>query len=180
METYWATDGRRFQEYSRLTYPQEFTGGSNVASRARWIHTNPEIQTDENDGAQHGTCMLSRMGGHIFGVAKQTTPIIVRKPNIGNSIEYYLEGLRRIIDDTRGAEKPSVLSLSLYWPRFQDSGEPTFKNHDGTDSYDTIRATMRGLLRLLVDQGVMPVSGSGHVGAVSCELVPRVPSMVFC
>lgn len=146
---------------------QEFTGGSNMASRTRWLHTNPEIQTDENDGGIHGTCMLARMGGNTLGVAKHTSPIIVRKPSTSNSIEYYFEGLRRVIEDTRGDEKPSVLSLSLYWPRFKGPGDPMFRNGDGGDAYDDIRRTMRDLLRVLIDQKVLPITGSGNAGAVS-------------
>lgn len=144
-----------------------------MAKKVRWIHTNKEIESAENDGGlrNHGTCMLARAAGHKLGVAKNVSPIIVRVPKYTNEIEYYMEGLRRIVEDTKSKKRAgsplSVLSLSIYWPRHRDGGELMFKNTDGSDGYDTIRGTMRGLLRLLVSQGVVPVTGSGNTGAVS-------------
>lgn len=151
---------------------QEFTEGSNVASRARWIHSNPEVNSnqDENGGGipGHGSCMLTRAAGHTFGIAKHVSPVIVRTPR--NNIEYYLSGLRRINDDV-GDGKRAVLLMSLYWPRFKD-GEgntqvPLWENDDGSDGYDRIRETMLALLKELSRKGLTVVTGSGNANLVS-------------
>lgn len=47
--------------------------------------------------------MLARAAGHTVYVSRTITVVIVRVPQFTNNIEYYLEGLERIIEDTRPA-----------------------------------------------------------------------------
>jgi hypothetical protein len=109
--------------------------------------------------------MLSRASGHLMGVAKNVNAVIVRVPKLKRDVEYYIDGLKQILIDV-GDGKKAVLSMSIYWPRFKDTGAPMWTNPDGSDGYDGIRRTMGVLLGLLIKKGVLPVVGSGNVGAV--------------
>ena len=65
-----------------LTILKEFTLGSNVAKRVRWLFGQgagpPDtVQTDKHPNA-HGTCMLDKIAGYKFGVAKNVNPVVVR------------------------------------------------------------------------------------------------------
>lgn len=149
--------------------------GSNLADVARWIHTNPEIETDEDDGdpVAHGSCMLSRAAGHLYGVAKNVYPVIVRRPRGLFDFEYALEGMRRIAGELAGNERRdgsalTVLSMSFVVDRINlVDGEPTFQNADGSDGYEHIRAVTYDILKRLVNRGVLPVAASGNDGQVS-------------
>lgn len=115
--------------------------------------------------------MLGRAAGHTVGLSKNVSPVIVRVPKFTHNVEYYLEGLAKITDETAGHGKRAgsavrILSMSLYWPR-KDNGKPTFINKDGSDGYEYIRGVMRGLLRLLVSQNVLPIVASGNDGDVT-------------
>lgn len=163
---------------------QEFVEGSNIASRARWIHTNPNIPEataeDENGGLRpgHGTCMLDRAAGHLHGVAKKIDPIIVRIPTLRTAIEYYMQGLRHILYDL-GDGKRSVLLMALYWPRYEAGGAFVFRGEDGSDGYDAVRKTMGDLLREITKKGVTVVTGSGNKGLVSTYSSTDV-DLMFC
>ena len=153
---------------------QEFTQGNNIASRARWLHTNPEIETIENDGGLlkpgHGTCMLSRMAGHSYGVAKSINPIIVRVPSKETNKPtgtIWLDGLRQVLNDIGDGKKKGVVSMSWYFPRTWRFDELIFENPDGTDGYEAVRRTMGELLRRLADKGMTLVTGSGNDEKVS-------------
>ena len=114
--------------------------------------------------------MLSRMGGHLFGVAKNANPVIVRmpkRPGLANTVEDYLQGVQRVVDDIGNSNKRAVISMSWFYPRTLGDGSFTFKDVNGGDASDAHRATLRGLLRLLVSKGVTPVTGTGNGGAVS-------------
>ncbi|MBE3046620.1 hypothetical protein IMZ48_29640 [Candidatus Bathyarchaeota archaeon] len=156
---------------------QEFTQGNNIASRARWLHTNPEVETFEDDSGVgmkrgHGSCMLSRMAGHSQGVAKSINPIIVRVPrqSVKPTGTTWLNGLRQTLNDIGDGDKKGVVSMSLYFPRTHDFGKFVFKNPDGTDGYEAVRRTMGELLRRLADKGMTLVTGSGNDEAVSLPI----------
>ncbi|KAL8924380.1 MAG: hypothetical protein Q9172_002727 [Xanthocarpia lactea] len=66
---------------ANLTH-HEFTDGSGVKNRVRWLfgqYTSPP-DTAEIDSSVlgHGTCVLDKVAGHKYGVAKNVNPVIVR------------------------------------------------------------------------------------------------------
>ncbi len=121
------------------------------------------LTEDKTGGKAHGTCMLSKVAGHYFGVAKKVDPVIVRVPRRGGgpaNKEDYLEGISKVYDDLmERSEGPdeikerSVLSTSWYYPR-------------GNLNEAWIRRA-KVLLEKLVILGVSPVAGSGNLGLVS-------------
>jgi hypothetical protein len=135
------------------------------------MHTNPDItdatKNDEFGAGKpgHGSCMLTRAAGHKYGVAKKIDPVIVRVPSFHFGMEYWMQGLKHILNDV-GDGKRAVLLMALYWPRKTDGGDFVFKGIDGSDGYDTIRQKLGDLLRKLIEKGVTPVTGTGNVGLV--------------
>lgn len=114
--------------------------------------------------------MLSRMGGHIYGVAKNANPVIVRmpkRPGLVNTVEDYLEGIQKIVDDVGSSNKRAVVSMSWFYPRQLAGGIFTFKDVNGGDASDAPRDTLRRMLRFLASKGVTLVTGSGNNGFVS-------------
>ncbi|KAJ4190530.1 hypothetical protein NW759_016729 [Fusarium solani] len=156
----------------------EFIGGSDIASRARFLHARPEVvASDDDTGGKkgHGTCMLSRIGGHNFGVAKNANPVIVRlpkRPGPVNTVEDNLEGVRKVVDDIGNSNKRAIISMSWHYPRTLSNGSFTFKDINGEDASSAHRAILRGLLRFLVSKGVTPVTGTGHDRATSIDGFP--------
>ncbi|KAH9908446.1 peptidase S8/S53 domain-containing protein [Xylariomycetidae sp. FL2044] len=140
---------------------------NDLRSRVRWIHASPNVESVENDNGSpnrrgHGTCMLSRMGGRQYGVAKKANPVIVRIPT-RYTIEDHLEAIKRIIDDVGDNNKRAVLSMSWYYPRRHPmTGQFTFRDADGNDGSEGHRRALRDMLRLLVSKGVTPVTGTGN------------------
>lgn len=115
--------------------------------------------------------MLSRAAGHRFGIAKHISPVIVRTPT--TSVEHYLSGLRRIIDDV-GEGKRAVLSMSLYWPKTRDGKGDTqvpLWEKDGVDGYPRIRATMLALFQELTRKGITIVTATGNNDLVGLSAV---------
>ncbi|KAI9723660.1 MAG: hypothetical protein M1812_000960 [Candelaria pacifica] len=144
----------------------------NVKDRARWLlvgsqdepHDDSSVTTDGKAGKGHGTCMLSKVVGTEYGVAKEVDPVIVRVPRGANQ-ESYLEGVSKVVDDIqarKAAPNPgntrSVLSMSWYYPQ------------DISDVGWVIR--LRMLLRTLVEEGVIIVTGSGNTGQHSVTGYP--------
>lgn len=87
-------------------------------------------------GDLHGTCMLSKVVGHLYGVAKKANPILVRVPrgevldgqlqSGGAKPSDYLSGVLMVLNDVQpgqpGAGVPAVLSMSWGWPRKFNGG----------------------------------------------------------
>ena len=69
---------RDYQYTIRLTPFQEFT---NMRGSLRWLYIpgEPQIQSDENG---HGTCVVSKVMGPTFGVAKGANIVVVKVPPI--------------------------------------------------------------------------------------------------
>ncbi|WEW61610.1 hypothetical protein PRK78_007101 [Emydomyces testavorans] len=158
----------------------EFTMGENIASKVRYIHVHPDFdgRTPEDDssllpdrwsGKSHGTCMLSRIGGHLFGVAKKINPIVVRVPrrHPGGFPEYedYLDGVARVNDDIGDMKKKAVLNMSWLVYRHNEHGGLTFPSPKDpkVDNSDMFRTRLRDLLKVLIRKGVLPVTGSGNL-----------------
>lgn len=100
--------------------------GENIAQKVRWIKFGGDQQPsddsslteDRTGGKGHGTCMLSKIAGNLYGVAKKAKPVLVRVSRNANK-EHWLDGLSAITDDLgarsdKGAN--SVLSMSFYYP----------------------------------------------------------------
>lgn len=132
----------------------------------RWIKVGGDqqpsddssVSEDGTGGKGHGTCMLSKVAGDVYGVAKKVNPVLVRVPRFANK-EDWLDGLSAITDDLgarsdKGAK--SVLSMSFYYP--PDQVSPAW-----------VRMA-RIHLRWHASQGILPVAGSGNDGAVSHTL----------
>ena len=61
----------------------EFTDGANVAANAEWLYIDPvpgspPYSATPGDGGYHGTCMLSKVCGRLYGAAKRINPVIVK------------------------------------------------------------------------------------------------------
>ena len=113
--------------------------------------------------------MLSRMGGHLYGVAKNANPVIVRlpkRPGLINSVEDYLDGVRSVVNDVGAGNKRAVLSMSWFYPRRGGNGLFSIPDAAGNDASDGPRMALRGMLRVLISKGVTPVTGSGNLGRV--------------
>ncbi|KAL8882518.1 MAG: hypothetical protein Q9198_000498 [Flavoplaca austrocitrina] len=80
---------------------QELTDGSNVAGRVRWLfgQGGGPINTDQVDLHidGHGTCMLDKIGGYRYGVAKNVNPIVARA--VHNHPDAFLDTVRQIDAD---------------------------------------------------------------------------------
>ena len=129
----------------------------------RWIKVGGDQQPSDDSsvtedgtgGKGHGTCMLSKVAGNLYGVAKKANPVLVRVPR-GASPQDYLDGLSAITDDLetrtdKGAK--SVLVMPFYYP--PDTVGPGWMR------------LARIHLRWHASQGILPVAGSGNGGAVS-------------
>ncbi|KAK7421133.1 serine protease [Neonectria magnoliae] len=163
----------------RNNYVYEESGGRDV--EVYIVNTganlnNVEFTNDDNGGKKgHGTCILSRMGGHIHGIAKNTSTVIVRmprRPAAVNPVEDYLKGIQKIVDDVASGNKRAVVSKSWFYPRQLAGGVFTFKDVSGDDASDAPRDTLRRLLRLLASKGVSLVTGSGNNGVNSIDGFP--------
>ncbi|KAL8652222.1 MAG: hypothetical protein Q9226_004359 [Calogaya cf. arnoldii] len=81
----------------------EFTQGYNIASRVRWlfgqIGGTAAINTDKTDlhPNGHGTCMLDKVAGNKYGVAKKVSPVVVRA--VQQTSQAYLDTIRQISAD---------------------------------------------------------------------------------
>lgn len=160
---------------------EEFTLGTNVASRTRYIHVHsdydgskPEddsfVTPDRLKGIAHGTCMVSRVAGHLHGVAKKADPVIVRVPRRleGSTrtatAEDYLEAVALALDDVIFTKKTkAVLNMSWIYYRFVKN-RPLFPapDDDKADASDGFRIRLRMILRSLIENNVVLVTASGN------------------
>ncbi|KAF2462996.1 subtilisin-like protein [Lindgomyces ingoldianus] len=140
---------------------EEFTSGANVARRARWLFANPNDQVRGDNGPKwHGTCMLSKITGHLYGTSKRVNPVIVKVP-LAATVEDYLEGVSKVVDDvrTRGGRK-TVLNLSWYYPGHVVESKVGWSDR------------LYELLKELQDSGVIIVAGSGNGGRPTMDGFP--------
>ncbi|KAI2620878.1 peptidase S8/S53 domain-containing protein [Hypomontagnella submonticulosa] len=153
-------------DHAEFTNPQD----DNIKTRARFIQAESG-ETEENDSAIHGTCMLSRVAGHKYGVAKSINPIIVRVPS-PPKIKNYLNGVQRVIEDIGSGNKQAIVSLSWFYPRTDPLGRFIIHNDNGEDTSEDPRVALRGMLRLLGSKGVTVVTGSGNDGRAYIDGFP--------
>lgn len=168
-------------------------GGRNVNQRARFILVGPDADGVERRddagmdltrtfGVSHGTCMLSKVVGHLYGVAKKANPILVRVPRGdvlngwllpgGQKPTDYLKGVLMVLDDVQpgqpGAGIPAVLSMSFGIPRVSNGKWtlPDFMDPTKDDS-TKFEEEFRDALKAVVNIGVHIVTTSGNDGKVS-------------
>lgn len=116
--------------------------------------------------------MLSRAVGHMYGVSKKASPIIVRLPP-NKKYHDTLEGLGKVLADVKRSKtgdgsQLSVLSLSLATTRLRPkSGNLMFPKPDGSDGYMDVLQETQSLLKKLAAEGVLTVIASGNEGEVS-------------
>ncbi|KAG9239295.1 peptidase S8/S53 domain-containing protein [Amylocarpus encephaloides] len=141
----------------------EFTKGSNIASRTRWIHAGPADQRREDawdeKGKGHGTCMLSLIAGHKLGVAKNINPVIVRIAEPAKPWDW-LEGVQLAMRDlsvgNTGSQQVKTRAIVLMSWQFPATGV------DRPDDFDKWSAKMRLMLRMLELNGALILTGSGN------------------
>ena len=133
---------------------QEFSLEQNDKSQWQWLFAgpNPDEKKDEQNSIGHGSCMLSKVVGKKYGVAKLATPVIVKVP-FGSNPAAYLDGVLKAYDDQRAKHDTdqaarAILSMSWVYPRV---------------SQEWISTTAR-VLQEFVKRGGNPISGSGNDG----------------
>ena len=131
----------------------------------------PEIPVGNVD-IGHGTCMLSRIGGHIFGVAKKIAPIIARVPPerwTGGAVahEEYLEALKRV-DQDMGDGKKAIVNISWLIQR-REFGKWAFprKDDESVDDSEWFEEAIHEVLVSIIKKGGYVFAGSGNEGTVS-------------
>lgn len=128
-------------------------------------------------GSSHGTYMLSKVVGHLYGIAKKANPIIVRVPRdefVDGQLQKasakpldWFDGVLEVLKDVRpgepGAGMPAVVSMSWGYPPvsngkllFPDFMDPT------QDSSGKFAEELRDALKELVSMGVHIVTASGN------------------
>jgi hypothetical protein len=97
---------------------QEFR---NIAPQVRWIFGGVEpdnIQSDGNPGG-HGTCMMDKVLGDRYGIAKRlTSPIVVKLEGIKDRADF-LDCVSKTVDDfifNRTPGEKAVVNMSVFFP----------------------------------------------------------------
>lgn len=157
---------------------KEFSQGTNVAQRVRWIFAQgggvtPNFdQTDTGIHVPHGTCMLDKVAGNKYGVAKKVNPVVVRVPN--QTPEAYLDTVRRIradyepIHDQNPTTARTIINMSWGFTREQ-LGEGFLQWVE----------ELAGLLQLLISKGALVVVPSGNGPPGNLVSQDPVPAAVF-
>jgi hypothetical protein len=151
---------------------KEFTNGANAASRMKWITVDNGLGAQLNNdsslsvygtsigGKAHGTCMLGRVVGDTYGIAKNANTFIVRVP-WNPSPEHYLEAVAKSYASINFRRDPNVV-VSLSW------------------TYPPEKVQLGWVLRLrellwdIIDGGVFVVAGAGNGGQVCNNLSYRL------
>jgi hypothetical protein len=130
----------------------------NIAPQTRWIFAGVGTDNlqDDNHPLGHGTCMLSKAGGALYGTAKKITPVVVRVGGAKTSGDF-LDGVSKTLDDftarkAGGGPQRAVVNMSFLYP-------PNLVDQAWIDRF-------RVLLQAMVAAGLFPVTGSGKDGAV--------------
>ncbi|KAI9865066.1 MAG: hypothetical protein M1813_002384 [Trichoglossum hirsutum] len=130
----------------------------------RWIFAGIDTDTVQDDssvyldpqgnpgGKGHGTCLLSKVGGLVYGVAKKVSPVVVRVMDV-KSKEDYLDAVSKTLEDfitqkRAGTITRAVVNMSFYYGL----------GHVDEGWIDTFR----GLLQRMVEEGLFLVTGSGN------------------
>ncbi|KAI4241695.1 MAG: hypothetical protein L6R42_011193, partial [Xanthoria sp. 1 TBL-2021] len=143
---------------ANLTNP-EFQQGSNIAQRVRWLfgQGGGNINTDQTDisALGHGTCMLDKVGGNKYGVAKRVNPVIVRAAHF--HYDALLDTVRQIRADYdqiyNQDPKHARAIVNLSW------GFPPTELGDNKDAWIN---EIRRELQILVSKGVSIVVPAGN------------------
>ncbi|KAK3622536.1 hypothetical protein LTR56_022165 [Elasticomyces elasticus] len=131
------------------------------AGNGNFEETDSSVYIDANGlkgGKGHGTCMLSRATGNVYGTSKNVDAVLARVPPSPAEMDW-IDGLEKILEDaeTNGGSN-KVLSLSIYWPL-------------GTLRQSNIDS-MAELLKKIVATGVFVVVGTGNGATTSIEGYP--------
>ena len=139
---------------------KEFTDGSNVAGRVRWLFGQGGgiVNTDQIDVSPlgHGSCVLDKVGGYRYGVAKNVNPVVVRAVHF--HADSYIDTVRQIDADYRRIydQDPenarAIVNLSWGWPESRLTG-----------IRDVWVNELRRLLKGLISRGATVVIPTGNV-----------------
>ncbi|KAL8996677.1 MAG: hypothetical protein Q9169_003849 [Polycauliona sp. 2 TL-2023] len=80
---------------------KELTDGSNIAGRVRWLFGQGGDVFDEDKVDRspfgHGSCVLDKIGGYRYGVAKNVNPVVARA--VHKTPQAYLDAVRKVDAD---------------------------------------------------------------------------------
>ncbi|KAL8673770.1 MAG: hypothetical protein Q9168_001831 [Polycauliona sp. 1 TL-2023] len=151
----------------------EITGGSNIARRVRWLfgQGGGAVDTDEVDLSPkgHGSCVLDKIGGYRYGVAKNANPVVVRA--VRDNPLTYLDTVRKIdadyqaIYDRDPKNARAIVNLSWGWTKksLEDYNPDAWINE------------MRRLLKGLINNGATIVVPTGNaLGATDVDKWPTL------
>ncbi|KAI0853716.1 peptidase S8/S53 domain-containing protein [Daldinia vernicosa] len=126
----------------------------NVRGLAEWLY--PGNVHEPGDSTGHGTKMLSKITGKLFGASKRVRPVIVRVPT-GVEYEEWVTAVRAVRDDYRtkiangwDRRKPAIVSMSF-------AISPANLSQRRINEFETY-------LNEMVNDGLFPITGSGNFG----------------
>lgn len=95
----------------------DFSPKHKVQKSIEWIYALDVItQTTDSDPAGHGTCMASKIGGPIFGVAKRSSLIIAKTtPSVGSFIDILGKILSAVQKRPLFGRAETVISIAGGW-----------------------------------------------------------------
>ncbi|KAI4283434.1 MAG: hypothetical protein L6R38_002156 [Xanthoria sp. 2 TBL-2021] len=142
----------------------EFKYGSNVAQRVRWLfgQGGGDFNTDEVDLSPrgHGTCMLDKVAGNMYGVTKKASPVIVRA--VHPAFEAFLDTVRQIEADYLPVynqdPKHARAIINLSWG-YEDSVDALGDDEEARANWIS---ELRGLLKGLISMGATIVVPAGN------------------
>ena len=143
----------------------------NIRNRAAWLYPRRDLLNVPGEGTNtgHGTCMLSKIGGQMAGVASAITPIVVRVPSTGEggdgSLDFVL-GFLEVWRDYKARKAAGTVDPMR-------GAVVNFSSNIKGPTADFPLATanlMKNVINQLIDLGVFVVTGSGNTGAVSSEI----------
>lgn len=95
----------------------DFSPQQKLRKPIEWIYAlDVATQTSDGDPDGHGTCMASKIGGPIFGVAKRSSLIIAKAtPSVGSFIDILGKVLSAVQKRPRFGRAETVISISGGW-----------------------------------------------------------------
>ena len=142
----------------------------NIRNRAAWLYPRTDLVNAPGEGTVtgHGTCMLSKIGGQMGGVATAINPIVVRVPSTGEggdgSLDFVL-GFLEVWRDYRARKAAGTVNPIR-------GAIVNFSSNIKGPNADFPLATadlMKNVINQLIDEGIFVVTGSGNTGAVSFQ-----------
>ncbi|KAI0096532.1 peptidase S8/S53 domain-containing protein [Daldinia grandis] len=130
----------------------------NVRDLATWLY--PGNVHAPGDSTGHGTKMLTKVTGKLFGVSKRVRPVIVRVPtgaDGGNGNTDWIAAVKAVRDDYRAKiasgwdrRRPAIVSMSFA------VSPAALSAHDINEFVSCLNE--------MVNDGLFPVTGSGNFG----------------